>query len=46
MKHACICELINKSFTFTNFHQININNHDYDDCVDYIEFEKRSASII
>ena len=48
MKHVHICELINKSFTSANFYQIDINNDDCDcnDCVDYIEFKKRSALLI
>ena len=48
MKHARICELINKSFTFANFHQIDISNDDCDrdDCVDYVKSEKRFAPLI
>ena len=48
MKHARICELINKSFTFANFHQIDINNDDYNrnDYINYVEFKKRSAPLI
>ena len=48
IKYVCICELINKLFTFANFHQIGINNNDYDrdNCVNYIEFKKHFALLI
>ena len=48
MKHARICELINKSLMSANFYQTDINNNDYNhnDCVDYVEFKKRSASLV
>ena len=48
MKHARICELINKSFTFANFYQFDINNDDcnHDDYVNYIKFKKRFALLI
>ena len=47
MKDARINELINKLFTFANFHQtdINSNDDDRDDYANYVEF-KRFASLI
>ena len=47
MKHVRINELISKLFMFANFHQIDINSNDddYDDCVNYVEFEKRCQRI-